>query len=38
MASRKRQRLVAALLGVGLIGGSPAALAAENRRSTGIDG
>jgi hypothetical protein len=30
MASRKRQRLVAALLGVGLIGGSPAALAAEN--------
>ncbi len=30
MAARKRQRLVAALLGLGLIGGSPAALAAEN--------
>ena len=30
MATRKRQRFVAALLGLGLIGGSPAALAAEN--------
>jgi hypothetical protein len=30
MAARKRQRLVAALLSLGLIGGSPAALAAEN--------
>ena len=30
MATRKRQRLVAALLGLGLIGGSPASLAAEN--------
>jgi len=30
MATRKRQRLVAALLGLGLIGGSPATLAAEN--------
>lgn len=30
MAARKRQRLVAALLGLGLVGGSPAALAAEN--------
>jgi len=30
MAARKRQRLVAALLGLGLVGASPAALAAEN--------
>ena len=30
MATRKRQHLVAALLGLGLIGGSPAALAAQN--------
>ncbi|MBM5807943.1 MAG: alpha/beta hydrolase [Cyanobacteria bacterium M_surface_10_m2_179] len=30
MATRKRQRLVAALLGLGLVGASPAALAAEN--------
>mgnify|MGYP000315323600 CR=1 FL=1 len=30
MATRKRQRFVAALLGLGLIGGTPATLAAEN--------
>ncbi|MEY3767374.1 MAG: hypothetical protein RLZZ11_441 [Cyanobacteriota bacterium] len=30
MAARKRQRLMAALLGLGLMGSSPAALAAEN--------
>jgi hypothetical protein len=30
MAARKRQRLVAALLGLGLMGSAPAALAAEN--------